>query len=447
MGLMQIWRMLMARRSLILALIALGAIAGAVVAKLMPNQYEARSRLVLNPLKPDPVTGVSLPQRGLESYVQAQIELIRDERVTGAVVDYFGWEKSPELQQEYRNREGDQSLNLRQWLAKSVSENTEVSLVQNSPILEIVYTSTSPQTARRGADAVRDAFVAQTLQVKRQDAARNAQWFQKQTTDLKQRLSQAEARKSKFEQDNKIILQDDNVDSESAKLKALASSAPLVPMPSMSFGGPASSPSAAQLAGVDAQLASARRTLGPNHPDIIALQQQRVALASAASREMAAARTASRPAASGPSISSMISAQTQKVLAQRGLVGQAQQLAGDVMVLREQVTKTAQRAAEFQLQAQSTETGFDSLGAAATPQKPVTLGVALFVLGGLVVGLGLGLVLALLLEILFRRVRGAEDLYIDGLPVIGEMNRDADSAQGQGLLHWLGLRKMDHLPV
>lgn len=442
MGLMQIWRMLLARRYVILGLAVVGLLAGIVIAKLMPNQYQAKARLVVNVLKPDPVTGAVLPSRGLDTVVQAQVELIRDYRVTGAVVDSFNWVKSPVLRNAYDHRRGDQELDFRSWLAKQVADSTMAYLIPNSPILEISYLSTSPQTARRSVEAVREAFIAQTLDMKRKEAARNARWFQQQTNDLKRDLAQAEALKSKFEQDNNIVLQDDNVDAESAKLKALATAAAIPTMPTISFGGAASSPSAAQLASVDAQLSAARRTLGANHPDIIALQQQRAALASAAAREVAAARAASRPA-SAPSMEGLVSAQTRKVLAQRGLVGEAQRLAGDVAVLREQVTKTAQRAADFQLQAQSTETGMDILGAAVTPTVPVTVPLLFFVVGGLAFGLLLGAVLALLLELVFRRVRGIEDLYIEGVPVIGEMGRQASTLRDHGLLHWLGLKKVD----
>lgn len=446
MGLLQIWRMLVARRFIILASVAAGLFVGAVIAKLMPSVYEGKSRVVVNVLKPDPVTGQAAQPRTLETIVQAQIELIHDERVTGAVVDAFGWEKSPQLRRQYEQRKNGQDLSFREWLAQNVAQNTYAYLIPNSPILEIMYVSTSPNTARRAADAVREAFVAQTVAMKRQEAGRNAQWFQKQTEELKLRLAEAETRKSKFEQDNNIILQDDNVDSESAKLKAMASAAAVPAMPSFSVGGAVSSPSAAQLASVDAQLAAARRSLGPNHPDILALQQQRAALSAAAGREMAAARAASRPV-SAPSVEGLINAQAKKVLAQRGLVGAAQRLAGDVTVLRDQVAKTAQRAADFQLQAASTDSGLDILGAAVTPTQPKTLSLPLFLLGGLAAGLALGLAIAVGLEVIFRRVRGLEDLHIEGVPVVGEMVRPRQNRSGFRPLEWIGLQRTEQMPA
>jgi hypothetical protein len=143
----------------------------------------------------------------------------------------------------------------------------------------------------------------------------------------------------------------------------------------------------------------------------------------------------------------LLTAQTRKVLAQRGLVGEAQRLGGDVAVLRDQVTKAAQRTADFQLQAQSTESGLDKMGAAVTPTTPVTIARPLFLVGGFFVGLGLGAAIALLLELIFRRIRGIEDLYIEGIPVIGEMRRDDKSTPNPGLLQWLGIKKMEQQPT
>lgn len=418
---LQILRMLRARSSLILILAALGALAGAVASKWMPTHYEARSRIVVDLLKADPVTGETLPPRTLETFLAAQVELVRDPRVTRRVVDHFGWTQSPALRAAHqRSWQAGAGVGLRDWLAEDVSQRTRATTVRNSPLVEISYVSTVPETARRGADAVRDAFIAEVLDSRRRDAARNAIWFADQAQTLKRRLALAEQRKADFERANGIVLQDDNVDAESSKLRALASSTPAAPLAATS---PAAAPSAAQLAQVDAQLAAARQSMGRNHPQIIALQQQRAALAAAVSREMASARAASRAMASPGASQGDLGAQTRKVLAQRGLVDEARRLAGDVTVLREQVAKTMQKAADFELQAQSTETGFRKLGAAAVPRSPTTPGRWMLIALGLAAGGVIGMLAALAMEMLRRRVRGPEDLTAAGVPVIGMHQR------------------------
>lgn len=423
----QILRMLRARSWLIVLLAVVGAAAGAIAVKWMPPRYEARSRIVVDMLKADPVTGVTLPPKTLETFLAAQVELVRDPRVTRRVVDHFGWTRSPVLRAAHqRALQAGGRLALRDWLAEDVSQRTRATMIRNSPLLEIAYSSTVPETARRGADALRDAFIAEALDSKRRDAAQKAIWFSGQVAALKGRLAAAEQRKARFERANQIVLQDDNVDAESAKLRALASSAPAAPA---TVAAPAIAPSSGQLAQVDAQLAAARPSMGRNHPEMIGLERQRAALSAAVERELAAMRTASQvPAAGAPGTS--LSVQANKVLAQRGLVDEARRLAGDVAVLREQVAKTMQRAAEFELQAQSTEAGFSKLGAAALPRVPVTPGRWILILGGLAAGGVAGALTAILMELISRRVRGPEDLAMAGVPVIGMLPRSSGPGIG-----------------
>lgn len=430
----QLLRMLRARWWLIATLALLGAAAGAIASKWMPSRYEARSRIAVEMLKADPVTGETVQPRTLETIMAAQVELVRDPRVTRRVVDHFGWTDSPRLRAAHQRAvERGTTLDLRDWLAEDVSQRTRATLIRNSPLLEISYSSSVPETARRGADAVRDAFIAEALDSKRRDAAQQAQWFARQVDALKSRLATAEQRKASFERANGIVLQDDNVDAESSKLRALASSAPT---PAAVPSTVAVAPSSTQLAQVDAQLAAARQSMGRNHPQIIALQQQRAALAAAVSRELASARAASRASGAGVSPQGELGAQTRKVLAQRGLVDEARRLAGDVAVLRDQVAKTMQRAADFELQAQSTEAGYSKLGAAALPRSPSTPARWLLMVAGLTAGFVVGALAAIVLELVQRRVRGPEDLETVGLPVIG-MVRDPEHGTRGGAAYAL----------
>ncbi len=103
---------------------------------------------------------------------------------------------------------------------------------------------------------MRDAFLAEAIDSKRRDAAQNAAWFNRQATALKGRLGEAERRKAAFERANTIVLQDDDVDAESSKLRALASTAPAPapvaappPAPAASPARPVSREGRKQIAG------------------------------------------------------------------------------------------------------------------------------------------------------------------------------------------------------
>lgn len=431
MSFLQFVRILWARRALILVATAGCFLAALLVALILPARYEARSRVMLDIVKPDPVTGTMLSSQFARAYVKTQIELINDYRVAGKVVDALGWANSPELAAQYAARAQDDKRDFRRWLAQRVIDSTDAKLIEGSNILEISYGAGSSDAARLGADAVRQAYIDQTLAFKREGAARNAAWFQLQTVKLRDQLAAAEKRKNDFERENGIVLQDDNTDTEMAKLKALAATAPAAPVVS---AGAAASPSAAQLAQVDAQIAAASQQLGPNHPDLINLRKQRAGLASAAAAE----RSSGRVSTSGPSIASMMSNQTQKVLAQRGKVNEAQRLAADVTILREQFNKSASRAGDLSQQAQSTDTGLTLLGSAVAPEDPIFPNMPLILFGSIGLGLVMGTLVALITELLSRRVRGTEDLVIGDVPVIGALARQQAESRRRSVWSWLG---------
>ena len=437
MSFIQFFRILWARRAIILTGTLACFAAGLLVIQLVPPRYVANSRVMLDIVKPDPVTGEVIASQFARAYVKTQIELIRDYRVAGKVADSFGWTNSPILLAQYNARSSSDTSDFRRWLAQRVIDNTEAGLIEGSNILEISYSSTSPEAAANVSDALRQAYSDQMLSFRRDTAARNASWFQSQTEKIRGQLTEAERLKSDFERANGVLLQDDNTDTESARLKALASSAPAAPMVTPAVAAPISSPSMVQLGQIDAAIAAAQQTLGPNHPDLQNMRQQRAGVAAAASREMAAARAGSRGATvSGPSIGAMYSAQTAKVLAQRGKVDEARQLAAKVTVLREQFNKTAARAADLDQQAESTETGLTFLGSAVAPQSAKFPNVPLVVFGSLAFGLILGVLVAMIVELLSRRVRGVEDLEIPGIPLIGVMARTIEPRRGRifGLL-------------
>mgnify|MGYP000978933062 FL=1 len=345
----QFFRILWAWRAIILISTFSCLVAGFLIGKTMPPRYEAKSRLLLDILRPDPVTGQSISSIATRPYVQTQTELIRDYRVAGKVVDAFGWTSSPILAAQYAARRADDKRDFRRWLAQRIIDNTQAKLVSASNILEITFTSTSPDTARKAVDAVRQAYVEQTLAFKRETAAKNSAWFRNQAAKIRVDLAAAEKRKADFEAANGIILQSDNRDTESAKLEAMAATT-LAPQTTITAAtAAATSPASAQLAQLDAQIAAAEQSLGPNHPDLINMRRQRDAVAASAAQQQAASVRAAQAGAggpTGPSMASLISAQTQKVLAQRGKVVEAQRIASEVSVLRAQFDKTVSKVAD-----------------------------------------------------------------------------------------------------
>ena len=381
-------------------------------------KYEAQSRVMLDVVKPDPVTGQVLPTPFLRAYTKTQIELVKDNQVAARVVNDLQWASNAEIQRWYRSRKNGADLDFERWASQQIVDGTSASLIEGSNILEITYQSRSPAQARNVAEALRKAYVDMSLQSRQEAAKRNAEWYEAQAEKARTLLLRSEEAKANFERQTGIVLQDDKVDIDSARLAALAQQggSPII-APTVA----ATSQAAIQLAQLDAELAQMSKTLGPNHPQLLEMRRRRETLSAQAAQERSASGSAASAALSAArATSEMLEAQKAKVMGQREQVERLRLMQDDITLRREQYNQAAMRAAQLRQEAEIAVTGVTPLGAAVTPQSPVFPNKPLIIGASIPLGAGLGLLIALLLEFVGQRIRGPDDLAnVLSAPVLG----------------------------
>ncbi|MFM7028913.1 MAG: GumC family protein [Chakrabartia sp.] len=400
----QFLRMLAARRMIVLATFLACLVTAIATAFILPARYEARARLILDVLKPDPVTGQVMTNNFLRAYTVAQMEMIKGSAVTGRVVDQLGWANDPAMLSRYERENTDPGADVRLWLARELGDNIEANILEGSNILEIGYTGPSPEAAKQMAGMIRQAYRQEALEEKRGASRESADWYRQQAAQAKKALELAEADRTAFAKANNLVLPPENMpDVETAKLQSLgqqsvaAAAAPaLVPQ---------INPMQAQLASITEQLAQAATTLGPNHPTYQALLRQKQLYESLAARQ-------GRAGSNAGVVEGEYQRQRARVIADRGKVDQLQRMQNDVVLKRDQYLKAAQRAADLQLEANTTNAGITDMGPTtgsttpSFPNRPLIIGMAA------ATGLGLGILLALLVELMNRRVRSDDDLEV-----------------------------------
>ena len=160
-------------------LAVLASLAGAaVVIMLVPPRYTANTRVLLDVIKPDPVTGQVMSAQFARAYTQTQIQLIQD-----LVSPAPSWTKSAGRRIRPCSR-GMRFLAIRtvraaNWL--------NLSLIRPMPSSSRAVTSwrlaipaASPDAARTIADALRRAYIHAAVQTKRDTAAKSADWYEAQ---------------------------------------------------------------------------------------------------------------------------------------------------------------------------------------------------------------------------------------------------------------------------
>lgn len=435
MNLIQFLRIFWARRWLVLGTTLASLLVATLVASTLPKRYPATARVMLDTVKPDPVTGTGISMREARPFIQTQVEVLRDPRVTGAVVDRLGLANDPATIAAYQAsgfREEDGGI--RRWLGNQIAQRVAAGQVGQSSMMEIVFEGPTPEYAKAVVGALRDAYIAETLRIKTDAAARTGAWYAEQAEKEKALLEKAEERRTAFMRENNITLTagPGSPDTEMKKLESLqaalaaarGSTGTTLAAAGESVPNAAADQLRVQLASIEDEIARASEQLGPEHPAYKAALARKRAIEmqlANVTRQGEANRAAAANIARG-SIAQLereLAAQQQLVIARKPIYDELTVLDREVELRRAQYERALARAADLRLESDVSETSFVLMGdpiAEQTPSYP-KMGRVVTLAG--IFGLILGLLAALVAEFVARRVRGAEDLaYATGAPVL-----------------------------
>ncbi len=457
MSLLQFLRILLARWKLILASMLACTVVAAAVASVLPKRYPASARVLLNIGNPDPVTERVISGRDV-SYTRTQVQLIKDLRVAGAVVDRLGMAQNPQTIAAYESTgRTDADGGVRAWLAQRISNNTDARLVSGSSILEITYQASTPEQAKEVVSALREAYVDESLRFSTDSATRAGDWYREQADKARTALVAAEDDLADFMRDNDIVVVG-GMDSETAKLAALQASL-------QQARGSQSTTDAAvavrvgsdpvverletQLADIDDNLAFAQSKLGPEHPQYKALQARRSTVAAELGRANARAQNTLSTMANvaGQSVIKLeqqVAEQEKVVLSRKPVLDEFIRINREVERKRAQYDNAAARTDNLRLQADVSEAGIVILGDPIASKTPSYPKFNMVVVLALLFGTGLGLVTAVLAEFIARRVRGQEDLaFASGVPVLAVVGSARQTLLRRRIKKLLGHRADD----
>ena len=408
MSIVQFLRILWAYRLIVLITTVVALMIGGTIIAVVKPRYEAQSRVMLDVIKPDPVTGQVISTQFLKAYTKTQIELVKDQQVARRVVADLKWATNPRIRAWYSARKEGAPADFGRWAERQVMTGADAGLIEGSNILEITYVSGSPERAKAVADGLRKAYLDLILESRRDTARRNAEWYEAQAAKAREQLMTAESGKAAYERETGIVLQDNQTDIDTARLAALAQQGPA---PIFNSAPPAVSPTSTQLAQLDVQMGALEKQLGPNHPTLVDMRRQRAFLQSQVAAELRANSAQGGAAmAAARASAGMLEAQKVKVMAQRDKVERLRLMQSEIDLRRQQHNNAVARAAQLRQEAEVAVTGVTPLGAAITPQAPVFPNKGLILATSIAGGLGAGLIAALLLEFMGRRVRSADDV-------------------------------------
>jgi chain length determinant protein EpsF len=447
----QLLRILRARRGLVLTVLATIVVLVTSVSLLIPPTYVARATLVAEIKDTDPVTGNAVRSPQLTSYLNTQADIASSRSVALKVVDRYKLADSRALQEEFHLR-AQGGGELREWLADRLLANVEIELSRNSNVFHISYAAPEAGDAALVANALAEAYIQTTIELKLDPARRQARWFDEQLVDLRTKLEEAQARLAEFQRKNELVTTDGRLDVETARLAGIATESLAAQTAAtdaqtrsqqmkqaLEKGRTAELPDIlgntllqsmkADLTRAESKFAEVAERYGPSHPNYVSAAAEVDSLRRRLAAELATARgsieqTAQIATQRAKEMEASLEEQKRRILELKRVNDERDVLTREVESAQRAYEAVTQRASAVRLESQLDQGTVAVLVPATRPLAPARPRVMLNAIAALFFGALFGMALAIMAEWRDRRVRHASDVALaTGVVLLAEVPR------------------------
>lgn len=437
---------LLARRKLILGVLAATVLLTLAVNLVQPSTYKATASVLLNYKGVDPVTGVTTPGQLLPGYMATQIDIIGSKHVALRVVDSLKLASSPAARDQF-NAAADGHGNIRDWLAELLRRKLDIVPSRESSVVDISFSGADPQFAAVVANGFAEEYQRASVGLKTEPMKKTASYFGEQTRQLRDNVETAQSRLSKYQQEKGILSLDNNrVDIELSRLNDLsaqvvAAQAAVMEAASrqhVASGATGTSPDVANnaliqslrisLAAAEGRFADIAQRLARNHPHYQSAQAELARLRSELGTAMATVAGSVGSNANvlrqrEQALQTALAAQRTRVLDLNRTRDELGVLIKDLDSAQRAFDAASARAFQTRIEAQSEQSDIAILNPAVAPLEPSAPRVLLNTLAACIIGTVLGVTAALAREFQHRPVRSSDDLLaLDAVPLLGTIN-------------------------
>jgi polysaccharide biosynthesis transport protein len=298
---LEYWRILVRRRSTVIACTLAIVLLVAVVSFLMKQRYSAESRISVDRENPDMLQfkDTGYPSLDVSDYnmeLDAQVQILTSDTLILENLRQLRTKTSGPGSDPNMDMTGAQSEPVsieEQKLIGQYEDRLEVSRIPHTPLITIKFSDQDPQFAADFVNSLVQVYIEQNFKTKYESARQISGWLSSQLEDLKVKTETSQARLAAFQKKSGILGTDDKQNIITQKLDDLnreltiaqadriqkqalfqaATSGNLESLP-----GVAENPIIKQLKEQQAALASnyARATaeMGPAHPTVLQLKSQ-----------------------------------------------------------------------------------------------------------------------------------------------------------------------------
>lgn len=423
---------LMERWMVALLVFLLALAAGGLAAYFLPKRYSADTAVMVDIRSPDPIAALLSPTGTFPGSIGTQVDIIRSDRVARKVVRILRLSENPAVRQMWLNATGGKGQ-LEDWMSTLLQRGLKVTPSRDSNIVNIAYQGGDPAFVTAVANAYAEAYIEASVELKVEPARQYAQWFGDQAKVLRENLERAQSRLSEYQQKKGIVVTEEGMDFELARLNELSSRLVAVQQETRDaqskqrsngqaatllevMTNPVVAGLRSQIAQLEVKLSEAATNLGRNHPQYLRMESELAELknrlavetshvASSYSTSTSVGRTKEAD------LRAAIEAQRKKVLDMKNERDQIAVLVRDVDTAKRAYEAVTNRYTQTSLESQATRTNVSVLTPAVEPLEPsFPKPLSQMLLMAAAAGLALAGAAVAGLELLDRRVRCADDL-------------------------------------
>lgn len=428
------------------AVLTLLVVAGVVVGLTLytPNRYTADAVVLLDVKSPDPIAGMVLPGMGTSTYMATQVGVIQSQRVVERAVRDLRLDQDPALRDQWLESTQGRG-DFATWLVSLLLPNLEARPMRDANLISIAFTARDPAFAAAVANAVVKSYIATSVDLRVEPAREYSSFFDARSQQARELLERAQSKLSAFQKERGIVVTDERLDTETARLSELTSQ--MVALQAVAsesssrqrqgsltadtmqevLNSPLVSGLSADYARQEARLNEITSRLGDQHPTVAELKASMAQLRSRIDTETRRVNTSvgtnnSVNEARLSQLRGEIEGQRSKLLKLKAERDEAAVLQRDIQSAQQAYDTVTTRFNQSSLESQTTQTNVSVLKNATAPLGPSSPRVKLNAAAGLVLGTLLGLAMALMRERMDPRLREDEAvLQRLGQPMLGQL--------------------------
>lgn len=407
-----------------------------------PKTYQASTDLLVDS-RADPIAGAVVTGN---NYIATQVAILQSERVAIGVVKRLRISDTPALVEQWR-QVTQAKVPLENFYANLLRRGLLAEPLRSSNVIRLTFEGADPKFVTAVVNSYAQAYLDLTIDLRVEPVRQYADWFDERLKTLRDNVETAQAKLSQYQHEHGLVGNDQRADVESQRLDALMGQLVAIQGENMAIssrqktsGGEMSPDVQAspvvqnlrqELNRAENKLTELSVNLGPNHPQRVQLEGQIVELKQQLTQEIARVSGSTGVAKTTAGLRegelrAVIAAQKERVLSLRAQRDQVAVLSQDVEAAKRIYDSVLQRSNQLNLEKQTDQANVSILSPAVEPTAPAKPNIPKYLAGTLAAAFAAALGAALGLEMINRKVRVVQDIMIEGVPVLGVIERRSD---------------------